>query len=95
MLHSGNTYATSGWIIPEASEFEYHRDGNVWLAVASKLHAYVELNCTDSHKYTNCLSIERQKCHTIRTFYLNLVFIKDYLFFSFVLGFVLFGCILF
>ena len=58
MLHSGNTYAY-------ASEFEYHRDGNVWLAVVSILHGYVEINCTDSHKYTYCLSIERQRFHTI------------------------------
>ena len=32
---------------------------------ASKLHGYVELSCTDSHKFTDCSSIERQRCHTI------------------------------
>ena len=43
---------------------------------ASKLHGYVELSCTDSHKFTDCSSIERQRCHTIWIFYLNLVLSK-------------------
>ena len=51
---------------------------------SNQLHGYVELNCTDSHKYTNWLSIERQRCHTIwiflpkSRFYVN--FMKDFLF---------------
>ena len=64
MLHSGNTYLNIIETVMFDSPF------------ASKLHGYVELSCTDSHKFTHCSSIERQRCHTIWIFYLNLVLSK-------------------